>query len=108
MKRDINDGHTLLWINRVAGKLKINIGILVALQMILGISSVGTAMLLREIVNAAVAGEEKRFGLAVLAFILLTAGQIIFRAAGRFFDESTRSSMENRLKKRLFFGVTYT
>ena len=102
MKRDINDSYTLLWINRVVGKLKINIGILVVLQMVLGISSVGTAMLLREIVNAAVEGEEKRFGLAVFAFILLTAGQIILRAAGRFFDESTRSSMENRLKKRLF------
>lgn len=102
MKRGLNDSYTLLWINRVVGKLKIYIGILVVIQMILGISSVGTAMLLREIVNYAVEGNEKGFGLEVIYFVLLTAGQIILRAAGRFFDEITRSSMENRLKQRLF------
>ena len=95
--------HAVLhWLNRVIGKKRYYIGILLFLQSILGISSVFYAMGLREIVNEAVSGDRNGFFFAVFCFGGLVVFQIIFRALNRFFVEYTRSAMENCLKKRLF------
>lgn len=90
------------YLNAVTGRGKVNIGILLMLQTLLGISSVFYALFLRDIINGAVAGEEQRFFTAVISFALLVCIQLGLRAMGRFCEEHTRSSLENRLKKRLF------
>lgn len=102
MKQERTAHSVILWMSRVAGKAKGYIGALLLIQALLGISGVGYAMLLRELINAAVDGEERRFFGAAAFFGGLVALQIALRAVSRFFEEYARSTMENRFKKRLF------
>ncbi len=102
MKQERKAYAALLWMGRVAGKAKGYIGALLFIQALLGISGVGYAMLLRELVNAAVDREEGRFFMAAAYFGGLVALQIALRAVSRFFEEYARSTMENRFKTRLF------
>ena len=94
--------QALGWMSGVAGRAKGYICVLLFLQALLGISSVGYAMLLREIVDAAVAGEREAFFGASALFAGLVALQIALRAVSRFFEEYARSTMENKFKGRLF------
>lgn len=94
--------HTWHYLNAVTKKGKVNIGILLAAQALLGISSVFYALFLRDIINGAVAGDKRRFLSAVVAFALLVCAQLLVRALARFLEEYTRASLENRFKERLF------
>lgn len=96
---------TLVWLLDVAGKKKLYILILLTVQAVLGISSVGYALLLRSIVNEAVTGNPSGFWKAIAAFILLLVFQIALRAVNRFFEEYSRASLENCFKKRLFSSL---
>lgn len=93
---------TAQYLSSVAGKGKGNIGILLVVQSLLGISSVFYALFLRDIINGAMAGEEQRFFFAVVRFALLICVQLGLRALVRYFEERSRSALENRFKKRLF------
>ena len=90
------------FLNEVTGKGKINIAILLVVQALLGISSIFYALFLKDIINAAVGGEEHFFFLSVIRFALLACMQLLLRALGRYCEEHTRSALENRFKKRLF------
>ncbi len=92
----------LLWMADVAGRAKLSVAVLLLVQAVLGVSSVAYAMLLREIVNAAVGGDSSGFVWASMAFAGLVVFQIALRAVNRFFEELSRSGMENRFKGRLF------
>lgn len=102
MKHKKDAGSTLGWISRVTAGTKRYIGILLLVQAVLGISSVCFAMLLRELVNTAQAGQKDAFVRASLLIVLLVLFQVALRAANRFFEEFSRATMENRLKERLF------
>lgn len=90
------------YLSAVSGKEKVNIIILLVVQVCLGISSVFYALFLRDIINGAVAGEEQRFFSAVVLFALLVCIQLGLRALVRFFEEYSRSTLENCFKERLF------
>lgn len=102
MKEKTNTRFALLWMSEVAGRTKLYIGVLLAIQAILGISSVFYAMLLREIINTAVAADRDGFFWAIGIFISLVIFQLVLRAVNRFLEEFTRSTLENCFKKRLF------
>lgn len=102
MDQKVNSYSTLMWINHVIGKAKRYIVILVVIQAVLGISSVFYAMLLRKIINMAVEGNHRVFFITIIEFIGLVIFQIILRAIDRFLEESSRSTIENCFKKRLF------
>lgn len=102
MKKSGKAKSTLFWLGAVAGKVKWNIVMLLAVQALLGINSVGFAMLLREIVNAAVVGNRGGFYFAAASFVGLVLFQLVLRAVNRFLEELTRSTLENRFKSRLF------
>lgn len=89
----------------VSGRAKGNIAILLMVQICLGISSVLYALFLRDIINGAVAGDEKRFFSAVALFALLVCVQLGLRALARFFEERSRSTLENCFKERLFITL---
>ncbi len=95
----------LKWLSNVTGKKKIYIVILLVIQSVLGISSVVYALLLRNIIDAAVDKKEKYFFGFVLLLIGLVALQISLRAVVRFLDEYSRSTFENLLKGRLFSNL---
>ena len=97
--------HTLQWLSITAGKAKLLVGVLVAVQAVLSVSSIAFAFVLRRIINMAVDGVQGGFwaSLALLVGILL--GQIVLSAAGRFLSEYTSAAVENRFKHRLFSAL---
>ena len=97
--------NALQWLSIVAGKTKLLVGVLVAIQAVLSVSSIAFAFVLRRIINMAVDGVPGGFwaSLALLVGILL--GQIMLSAAGRFLSEYTSSTVENRFKHRLFSAL---
>ena len=97
--------NTLQWLSIVTGKAKLLVGVLVAVQAVLSVSSIAFAFVLRRIINMAVDGVQGGFwaSLALLVGILLA--QIALGAAGRFLSEYTATTVENRFKQRLFAAL---
>ena len=62
-KKSTNESHknSLLWIWRVVGKYKGCIAVLLVIQIIYGLCSVVSAMLFRELIDQAVAGDKYGF-----------------------------------------------
>ena len=89
MKENKKDNQTtaLRYISRVAGRGKLYIVILLLVQMVLGISSVFYALLLRSIIDAAVSHDKDGMILHILLFASLVVGQIALRALLRFLEE---------------------
>lgn len=97
--------NILKWLLRVIGKEKWLIVILVVIQAMLGVLSIGFAFILRYIINMAVAGRKEKFeiSIALLTGILLL--QIVFSAMNRWLNEYTQIVIENRFKQRLFSAL---
>ncbi len=96
-----HDAPTLRWLWSVSGRKKLYIAALSLLQMLLGGSGVLYALLLRNIVDCAVAGETAGFWRnALLTLVLLTA-QLTLSALIRGLNERCRASLENAFKRRL-------
>lgn len=95
----------LHFINEVAGKSRLYIIFLLLVQMALGISSVAYALLLRGLIDGAVAHDRYRMLSYFVMFAALVAGQIALRAVLRFLEEFSKAAYENAFKKRLFAGL---
>lgn len=95
----------LHFINEVAGKSRLYIIFLLFLQMVLGISSVFYALLLRGLIDGAVAHDSKKMLTFCVLFAALVAGQIALRAVLRFLEEYAKATYENAFKSRLFAGL---
>lgn len=93
---------SLVWIIQVTGRKVYAIGILIAVQVLLGVSSIINALCMRGIIDAAVAEDNKGVWNWVLHFAGLIIFQIILKLIYRFVEEDTRTSLENRFKTRLF------
>ena len=95
----------LHFINEVAGKSRLYILFLLFLQMVLGISSVFYALLLRGLIDGAVAHDSKKMLTYCVLFAALVVGQIALRAVLRFLEEYAKATYENTFKSRLFAGL---
>lgn len=104
MKKEGNR-HTLNWIREVAGVRQWGIAILTVIQLVLGLSGIGYALILRELINHAVAGEKEAFFWSAVAFAGLVIFQIILRAVTRFLVEHTKVGLSNAFKGRLFSAL---
>ena len=91
---------TLRWLWAVPGKKKLNILFLTVLQALHGASGVLYALLLREIVDAAVEHNAPGFWRFLLFTILLAAVQLLLRALIRWLSELSKSGLENTFKSR--------
>lgn len=100
MKQDSNS--TLKWLLYVTRKEKWLVGILVLLQAVLSVTSVGFAFILRRIINVAVAGEQKKFWTSIMILVGVFLLQTLLSAVNRFVNEYTESVIENSFKQRLF------
>ena len=94
--------NALSFIYKVAGKKKFYILILLFVQVALGISSVWFALLLKNLVNFAVAKQKMGFYIEAGHVILLILSQIALRALQRYMEEKCRSDLENAFKERMF------
>ena len=90
------------WLWKITGKKKIYIVILLAVQAVLGASSIFYALFLRNIIDCAAEKDSKGFAAYLIGIIALVIGQILLRAVVRRVDELSRSTFENLLKGRLF------
>ena len=95
----------LHFINEVAGKSRLYIIFLLLVQMVLGISSVFYALLLRGLIDGAVAHDSKKMLTYCVLFAALVVGQIALRAVLRFLEEYAKATYENAFKGRLFAGL---
>lgn len=101
----MKDKSIIKWLYGIIGKNRINIVILIALQVITGAMGVYYAILLRDVIDNAVEKNKSQFFfyLALVIFIVLL--QIILNARIRYFEEKSRSSIENILKGNLFSTI---
>lgn len=90
------------WLYQAAGKKKCNILFLLVIQIIFGIFGVGYALLMRKVIDFAVAGDKKGFTSTLMVMAGWVLFQIALRAVERFLEEYSRSGFENILKHRLF------
>lgn len=100
-----NSRSALHFINEVAGKSRLYIIFLLLVQMVLGISSVFYALLLRGLIDGAVAHDKTKMLTYCFLFVALVVGQIALRALLRFLEEFSKATYENAFKKRLFAGL---
>ncbi len=97
----MHNNQTLRWLYAVPKRKKVYILILIFVQMLHGGSGVFYALLLRNIVDSAVAKEIQAFWWNVVMTVLLVLGQLALSAVVRFLSELSKSSLENIFKKRL-------
>lgn len=100
-----NSRSALHFINEVAGKSRLYILFLLLVQMLLGISSVFYALLLRGLIDGAVAHDSSKMLTYCVLFAALVVGQIALRAVLRFLEEYAKATYENAFKSRLFAGL---
>lgn len=103
--KEKNQTNALRWIWTVTGKYKGGVGVLLVIQTIFGLCSVVSAVLLMNLIDAAVAGSRTGFFAAALRLAALYLFQEILRVFSRFLREWTSASLENRLKQRLFANL---
>ena len=89
------------WLYTVPGRKKWYIVALTLLQALIGGSGVLYALLLRGVVDAAVAGDKPGFRKFLILIIALSAAQIAMHAVVRWLTELSKSSFENVFKSRL-------
>lgn len=93
---------TLHFLCRTTGRTGGRIALLLVVQVLIALCAVGYALQLRCLIDAAVAGDKHRFGMAVAVFAGLLCAQLGLRAAQRFWEEACRSRLENRFKQFLY------
>ncbi len=93
--------QTLKWLYSVPGNKRYYVLILILIQGLHGGSGVLYALLLRNIVDSAVAKSVEGFWVNVVWIVLLVILQLTMRALIRWLSELSRSTMENIFKHRL-------
>ena len=92
---------TFRWLWTLPGKKKLYILALTLVQSLHGASGVLYALLLREIVDAAVGHDGAGFWRGMVLIVLLVIAQIALRAVVRWLTELSKSSFENLFKLRM-------
>ncbi len=96
---------TQRWLLSVPGKHKLKIAILILVQSMNGASGVLYALILKNIVDAAVGGDGAGFKWQLIAITILVIIQQLLRAVIRWLEELSRASFENCFKARLFDSI---
>ncbi len=102
MKQKTSDRATLSWIISVSKGKKRFIWLLLVIQVIQGLASMGYALFLSGLVDCAVAGDAEGFVHYCLSLVGLVLFQLGMKVFARYLDEYTRTSLENSFKHRLF------
>ena len=90
------------WTWKASAGVRAKVACLALLQVVHGLCGVAYALMLRGIVDAAMAGDAAGFWGWAGATVLLVATQLLLRAVARWLEELCRASLENALKLRLF------
>lgn len=98
----------LRWISQALGNRKWMIIFISGLQSLLAVSGIVFALLMRQVIDSAVAGNRSGFLQAIVALAVLILGQIVMRWLQRFIEDDTRAVIENRLRQKAFREILRT
>ncbi len=98
---------TLSWIYMVPGKSRWLVVLLCLIHTMLGLFGVFYALLLKGIVDSAVAGEKSSFIKYIVLFVGLEVLRIAITACQKRLVEYSRAVLENRFKSRLLGKILY-
>lgn len=101
MKKKLSKS-TLQYLKEVTGNKKKYFLILITVQILQGISGVCFALLLRIVIDSALAHDGKLLIRNICLFIGLICLQMLFSALLRYYNELSKSTFENSCKARLF------
>ena len=91
----------LKWICKVTNK-KRYVGVLIVIQALISVNGVVNALLLRKVIDVAVAGNRNGFVKAFAMVIGITVVQILLRTLNKYLEEYVRIYTANAFKSRLF------
>jgi len=89
------------WLFKVTDTKKFHILVLTIMEAVSGVIGVFYALLMRNVVDSAVAGDRAAFGRYSLVFVTLVAGQLVIFAIMRWLRELAKCDLENRFKQHL-------
>ncbi len=95
----------LRYLSEVTGRLKGNIAYLAVSRAVLAGISVYYALLLRTVIDAAVAGDRTAFFSGIVRFVVLAAIQITLQAVNRWLRAKTNAVLDKRIKSRLYHAL---
>lgn len=101
IRKEKSNKLVIRWLSNVAGLKRLYIILLLVIQMFLGMIGVGYAIMLRGLIDAAVAGAKVTFFKWIVFLVVAIIVQIILGTWNRFLGEYASASMENRFKERL-------
>lgn len=107
MKLRGNRKGALRWLNEGLGKYRIYIGIMAVFQIILGVLNVSFALLLKELIDAAIKVEVPTVKHCFLLLMVVIILQILMAVFVKYLTEESNSSLENIYKRRVFKGLLY-
>lgn len=92
----------LAWLWRASSGIRWEVLLLLVADVINGVSGVALAWMMREMIDSAVDRNMRGFVLYALLFVAVIVAQLLLRAFVRWFKEHALSTLENKLKLRLF------
>ena len=99
---------TLKWIGKALGNRTWFIVLISFLEGLIALSSVLLALVMRRVIDQAVAGTQRAFLQALILMGALLLGQILLRWLERFLEDDTRAVIENRLRQKAFHEILQT
>ena len=100
--------NTLKWIVKSLYKRKWMVVLLTVIQSVMAISGIVFALLMRSVIDCAVAKDDTAFWYSVVALAILICLQILLRFGNRFLEEDTHAVIENRLRQKTLQGILGT
>lgn len=101
----MKEKSTLIWLRKVTEKYRSFVVLLTGFEIIVSGLGICYALVMKQMVDRAVAKDSHGFVIGMIGFGMLVLGQLIIRILTRQISEYTRSSMENTLKQRLFHFI---
>ncbi len=96
------NGSALRWVWTVAGGGKRWVFLLLAVRVLQSLGAVSFALMLRNVVDSAVARDPGGFSRHLALFFLLVTALLLCQAAGRYVEERAKAVMEKNFRMRLF------
>ena len=101
----MKEKSTLIWLRKVTEKYRSFVVLLTGFEIIVSGLGICYALVMKQMVDRAVAKDSHGFVIGMIGFGMLVLGQLIIRIITRQISEYTRSSMENALKQILFHSI---
>lgn len=92
----------VIWLWKASHGIRWEVLLLLVTNVLSGVSGVVLAWMLRDMIDSAVAQNWRSFASYALLFVGVIVVQLVLRMLDRWFKEHASSTLENRLKQRLF------